>query len=224
MTEHLSDLQLDGIRLTKASPEAQAHLSSCARCQARQAELTEDQEAFLSRFNPAQLAAQTIQRRDTAHRPGWRRWSWPVLPAGLAVAAALFFVRPQPELRTKGDNPSLEVFLVTAAGPTPMRSAVAPNAHLAVRVLTDRPRYVRLLWQSEPKGWQALYPDQGAESWSIKEPTWLAREVVLDGDPQAEALGVVLCASPVGHDEAAERLRRPEQGECTTQVVQITKR
>lgn len=224
MSKHLSDLDLDAMRLGVQEPEAIAHLQGCEICQARQHILTREAEDFAQRFNPAGLAAQTLAQPSPT-RPWWRRLAWVSAPLVAVSALLLLTVTPNGErLRTKGGPSPVEVFVVTEQGPKPMPAAVAPGARLAVRINPGQRRQVRLLWGPKGGPWQALYPNAAAPSWKTKGPSWLSQEVVLDGETAPEQLRVVLCTQPVSHAQALDLIREVAQPGCALHTVDVVKR
>lgn len=223
MSHHLSDLDLDALRLGAGGPEAHTHVQACDVCQARQSTLTREAEDFAQRFNPAGLAAQTLAELPT-QRPWWRRLTWLAAPLAAAAAVVFLVVIPDaPQLRTKGGPSPVEVFIVTAQGPKPMPATVAPDARLGVRLNPGQARQVRLLWGSRAGQWQALYPAADAPSWHTKGPTWLSQEVVLDGETAPEKLGVVFCETRVSHKQALELLRAGTGPGCKVHTVDVVK-
>ncbi len=223
MSQHLSDLDLDAMRLGAAAPEAIEHLQGCETCQGRQHALTREAEDFAQRFNPAGLAVQTLAQTPPP-RPWWRRLAWVSAPLAAVTALLLVVVMPdEPGLRTKGSPSPVEVFVVTEQGPKPMSATVAPGARLAVRINPGKARQVRLLWGPKRGPWQALYPDAAAPSWQTKGPSWLSQEVVLDGETAPERLQVVLCRQPVSHAQALDLIRDVARSGCALHFVDVVK-
>lgn len=218
MSEHLSDLALDAIR-RGGSREGAEHVASCPACQARQAALAGEDEAFIRSFVPAQLAVATLARAER-RRPRWR-W-WPVVPLAVAAAAAMFVLAPRDTLRTKGDGAVLAVFLRDGAQTVAVDGPVDARAHLAVQV--KGPGFARVLWSSSPDVWEPLFPTPGASAWAVESSSWLPNEVVLDGAPQDERIGAVVCPEAPAEDAAAAMLAGAEPGECRVQWVTIEKR
>lgn len=145
----------------------------------------------------------------------------------MAAAGFLLIAVPPDGVRPKGEDAQLELFLRTEAGVVGVTGAVEADAHLAVRVRPPARRFVRLLWESEPHRWGALYPREGDAAWLVRRATWLEREVVLDGAPEPERLGAVLCEEEVDHGEAVALLMR-ESGEvrngCRVEILPVLKR
>jgi len=223
MSQHLSDLDLDAMRLGAGAAEAVDHLQGCETCQARQHTLTREAEDFAQRFNPAGLAAQTLAQSPRP-RPWWRRLAWASAPLAAMAALLLMVVMPsETELRTKGGPSPVEVFVVTEQGPKPMPATVAPGARLAVRNNPGETRQVRLLWGLKRGPWQALYPDDAAPSWQTKGPAWLSQEVVLDGETAPERLQVVMCRQPVSHSQALALIGNVAQAGCALHSVDVVK-
>jgi len=226
MSGHASDLMLDALRLGKAAHGVADHVASCAACQSRRAELDVQAQAFLARFDLPGLAADAAMRAEREPRPSrWRIFA--PLITGLALMM-IFVFRPvapvvDDQVRLKGAAPLIEVHLA-GQPPVPVRGNVAADAHLAVRVNPGaRARFVRLLWESSPGDWGALYPNADEDAWKLEAAAWLAREVVLDGANEAEQLGAVECALPVSHVEAMEILRGLARADCTSLAVPIVK-
>lgn len=221
MTTHLSDMELDALRLGEANAEAAAHLSSCEACAARRDELANAAASFAADFDPVNLAVETIGRADPP-APWWRRWEIGLL-LPVAAAAALMLI-PEPTTRTKGDNPPIEVFVLEGETPKPMRGPVDPHARLAVRLDPGGAAFVRILWESTPDDRAALYPAQDGDAWMVNEKTWLAREVRLDGATTDERLIAVLCEAPFTHERALAIAAGDAAKRCRQFAVPVTKR
>lgn len=220
MSEHLSDLDLDALRIGAGRDELRAHLESCPACQARQASLTAAADDFAARFNPAGLAAQTLEA--TGARPHRAAW-WPAL--GLVAAAGLVVgVWPRPdEVRAKGGAEAVELHVKAPGGVTRVRGPVPRDAALGVRVHVDAPASVRVLWMTPPETWQALYPPAERPAWPVEAPTWLPHALKLDGAPQTEQLGVVICDAAVAHPEAVHVLEGQRRAGCRAEVLEVAK-
>ena len=230
MNTHASDHQLDGLRLGIDDPAVRAHLATCPHCQARQATLEADASAFLSTFQLPQLARDAVARVEARRGPLARLLAWRprlVLPAAMTLAASaaalLFALTPEDHVRAKGGAAQLEAFVLTAEGRAPLAGPVAPDARLAVKVTRAGPRFVRLLWESAPGRWDALYPGEDGAPWRIDGAAWLEREVVLDGAPAPERLGGVFCEAPVDHAAAVRFLRGEARAGCTLEAIVVVK-
>jgi hypothetical protein len=225
MSEHLSDLVLDALRI--GSPEVSAaereHAAGCPRCQDRGEALAREAAAFTQRFEPAGLAAEALER--AARRTSARRW-WPALVPvfAAAAAAAIAVVVAKPELRSKGDQELVELYVLDGERRELMSGPVAKDARLAVRIAPERPRLVRILWGSAPGRWAALYPQAEAGPWAVLAPSWLEREVILDGAPEPERLAVVACEQTVDHAAAVKMLESKVRSDCTIAEVRVIKR
>lgn len=238
MSEHLSDLVLDALRIgaPPVSGEDRAHLLSCAACRARQQALDEDAANFQQRFDLPGLAADALMR---ASQPSpWRSFSWlrfpwlrfrwlrfAFVPAAVAAAVLLVVVLRPPQIRTKGAaSAHVEVFVIDGDARRAIDGPVARDARLAVRVVAAGPEHVRILWGSEPDRFDALYPEERAMAWAIEGPSWLEREVVLDGAREPELLGVVACEDEVSHAEALTALAAGAREGCVVETVEVKKR
>lgn len=237
--EHLSDLELDRLRISQERPPV--HLDSCPRCQGRFEALLKAQDEFRARYSEGALIGDLQQRMD-AKKP--RRWIalWvPALAAAAALAAVVVLVPGPQSIRPKGDGVLLEVFVLQPeGGRAPLEGPIAPGSRLAVRLAPKQRSAVRLLWGSEPRStrgasagpgpddrpkvWAALYPDERAPSWMLAEPAWLEREVVLDDAREDEELAVVACTESVDHRGAAAMLDGRVRPDCTIARVRIEKR
>lgn len=225
--EHLSDLELDALRLGElpgdASALAEAHLGACPACQARRAALDASAADFAQRFVPAALAAETLARAET-QRPWWRQRLAVWVPAAASAVAAVLLLSPVDAVRTKGAGGAVEVFVLDGDTPRSLSGPVPAGARLAVRVSPGpAPAWARLYWRST-EGVAPLHPAPDAAAWALTTPTWLEREVVLDDAPGPEALVAVLCAAPVSDDEARAVMDDEERAGCRRDVVAITKR
>lgn len=219
MSEHLSDLQLDALRISRGHD---VHLDSCPSCQARQTTLDTAAAKFAERFDPVGLAASALSQAET--RKNRRYFVW-LAPLAAAAAVMLVVSLPQsPELRSKGAGSLVELFVLEGETRLPMNEAVDPRARLAVQLSPSGARETRILWSSAPERWDALYPEQDARAWKIEGPTWLDRQVVLDGAPEDEELGVVACTAPVAHEEAIGMLETSARADCELARVKIRKR
>jgi hypothetical protein len=220
MNAHLSDLQLDALRIER---RADAHLDSCPLCQARKSTLDQDAALFAERFNPAGLAASALATFET--KPKKRPFFVWLAPLAAVAAVAVLFLLPQPpSLRNKGDAVLAEVFVLEGETRVLLEKPVDPRARLAVRLTAEGPRFARILWSSAPESWDALYPLEDAAAWKIDGATWLDRQVVLDGAPETEALGAVACKEPVTHPEAIGMLTSSAREDCTISTVKVEKR
>ena len=215
MSEHLSDLALDALRIQGGED---AHLVSCARCQARREALDTDAAAFVRRFSLPGLAADAIAQSEKKPRR-----TWLFVPAILTAAAAMFLVFRPGTIRTKGPG-GVEVYVLDGDDKQRMGGPVDANARLAIRVSVETARHVRLLWESTPGDFGALYPSVDARAWVLEAPTWLHREVVLDGALGPERLGVVSCEGAIDHPAAAALLRGDSREDCVVEWISILKR
>ena len=234
--EHLSDLELDALRLSEAGvvtcaarselERANAHLQTCARCAARRDALSEDEAAFFDRFSPAGLAASTLEARAQP------KWSWPRVAPALAAAAVLMVVALPAgmrlsrtgTLRSKGAPDLVEVFRLSSSGdlePLGGLGRVSGGAPLVVYIHPplNRP-FVRLFWSEAPDTFDALYPSAEAEAWQVSGRTRLPWRVELEGPAGRERLVVVFCRASPSHDEALVAIRggRPD---CEVQSREV---
>ncbi|MEO1234537.1 MAG: hypothetical protein AAFZ18_37160 [Myxococcota bacterium] len=219
--EHLSDLILDALRRGRGDV-GRGHLESCPRCQARQAELAEADRAFEARFVPAALATETL----TAAQKSRSGWPWPV-PALAAVASAvalLLWLGPEtPEVRRKGSQSLFELYVLEGDQRYPAGDAVDALAHLEVRVRS--PGFAQVLWGAADGGWTALFPAPGDAPWSVPVGgASLPREVILDGAPETERIGVVVCTTAMAAREAREVLEGRRRSDCQTDQRELRKR
>ncbi len=219
MSEHLSDLELDQIRLGHGTPEIESHLSGCAICQSRREILLASANEFAGEQNIEALVDKTLQAAP--RQRGRRHWARPVVAATAAVmlAAAAFVLAPD-TTRTKGARNEVELFLVDAHGnPTKMPQTVPDNAQLSVRVTTASTRYVRLLWKSEPNETDALYPSTEEPAWRIHKSTWLPHRITIEAGHGSEYLKAVVCDSDISHRQALAELDKPSR--CELQNIEV---
>ncbi len=223
MSEHLSDLALDALRLGQAPEAVQAHLKDCPRCQARSAELERAAALFRERFEVSGLAAEALAAAAKAPSVPW--WRRALVPGMAALATTLVVVISlQDNLRTKGAASEVELFVLSGQSRTLLEAAVDPRAHLALSVTPQGLRNVRILWSERPGQWSALAPEATAPAWEVRGPTWLDREIVLDGATEPETLGYVLCTSAVDHDAAVRMLTDAPRADCRMGMIQVLKR
>lgn len=225
MSEHLSDLALDALRLGQAPEGAAGHLQGCPRCQARSAELERDALLFRQRFQVEGLAAEALAAASKAPPiPWWRRALWPSTGAAAAATLLIALVTAQDNLRTKGGGSEVELFVLSGQTKTLLAGAVDPQAHLALSVRAEGPRQVRVLWSEQPGQWTALAPEAEAPAWQVRGPSWLEREIVLDGAPEPETLGYVVCEATVDHAAAVRMLSEAPRADCQVGTIRILKR
>ncbi|MCC7380354.1 MAG: hypothetical protein IT384_00885 [Deltaproteobacteria bacterium] len=222
MSEHLSDLDLDGLRLGVAGPAVdRAHLDGCLHCRQRSAALAASAEDFARRFEPAGLAADALARAE--RQP--RRWMlWPPVLAGAAVAASLAVVGLQVNLRSKGAASLLEVYQLEGQERRAIQGPVPKDARLAVRMSAGERRRIRLLWSPAAGKFQALAPAEQEAPLELLGPTWLDREIALDGAPEPEALIAVACTAPFDHRRALELAAGEDDPDCQVERIEIEKR
>jgi hypothetical protein len=217
MSEHLSDLALDAIRLGRGD---RSHLDTCAICQARAA-ILESEAAKFATLDHAALIDDALARPKV--QPIDRRSL--LVPLALAAAASLLYVAlPSEGLRPKGAGAKASLHVLVDGGPAAIRGPLGDGDRLALQLAPPSPSLVRILWWSAPDGWRPLYPEQMELAWHIAEPTWLDREVVLDGASGTEAAGVVFCRDPVTHTEARTMLEGAPREDCTIERIEVQKR
>jgi hypothetical protein len=152
----------------------------------------------------------------------------PALAGAVAAALIVWLGIPRaaddPTLRSKGSGALVELFTLNGDEKTPVTGAIPALSNLAARVAPRALSHVRILWSSTPDRWDALYPDEGEDAWTIAGPSWLDRSIVLDGALQPETLGVVSCAAPVDHAGATALLRGAAREGCRVERMRIDKR
>lgn len=222
MTEHLSDLQLDAHRLGRGDDGVSSHLLACEACRAREVLLSEQAEAFGRRYDPAQLAAATLEKATPQVRAGRFR-----IPAVLLAAAAalVLFLRLEPEgVRKKGDDRWLRIHQRGPSGPVALEGPISAGAKLLLELRPEGPRWVRLFSASGEGPLVALYPEAEGPAWRLEGPDWLDREVVVDDAPGPERLTAVACEGNFGHTEALTMLRTRVRDDCVVEKVVLEKR
>lgn len=220
MNEHLSDLALDGIRLGRN--EGREHLDGCEVCQSRQAELAAADEGFDARFVPAQLAVATLTAAE-AQSPRWPIWRFGFVSAGLAAVALLIVALPEDDLRTKGGGALFSLFHRVGGERVAVGPTVERKARLELRA--EATGYLRVFWGTEAGEWTQLFPPAAAESWRVARPaTWLPREVELDGAPETERIGVVVCETDVALAAARALLGGESRAGCRAAQKELRKR
>ena len=221
MKEHLSDLELDGLRLDPAAgpAERRVHLEGCPRCQARSGELSAAATQFLAQHQLPGLAAEAMTRSQAQRS---LRWLPIPIAVGVALASALLVLRgpTTDELRANGDGAWVEVYVVRGGDRVPLPPVVPLGASLAVRLSPPARSEVRILWRTAA-GWEALFPAEDAPAWVVDAPTWLERSIDLDQDPAPETLGVIACRAPISTDDARAMLEATEPRADCRRLKQI---
>ncbi len=219
MSEHLSDLELDQLRLGHGTKEIERHLSDCAICQSRREILIASAEEFAGEQNIEALVDKTLQAAP--RQPRRRHWARPVAAASAAVmlAAAAFLFAPD-TTRTKGGGDEVELFMVDANGdPAKLPKVVPDNAQLSVRVTTASTRFVRLLWKSKPNKTDALYPSSEAPAWRIHKSTWLPHKITIKAAQSSEYLQAVVGGRDISHRQALAEVDKPTR--CEVQSIEV---
>jgi hypothetical protein len=193
-----SDLALEKLLLDPASTTLQPHLTACARCQARLAEMRQQGEDFHRFVFPATVGA---IEEAAARRASWSlaRWLAP-LPALAAAAAIVLLARPSepPEgyLGPKGGNSmGLAVFLHGTGGIHPARDGEVVPASSSVRFKVRPARPCRLWVLSVDAAGQVsrIFPTEGEGGVEVVRTTELPGGAVLDGQAGPERF-LALCA------------------------------
>ncbi|MGK0362656.1 MAG: hypothetical protein ACI9U2_004977 [Bradymonadia bacterium] len=225
---HLSDLQLDALGAGITDASVTLHLETCAQCAARNFALQAERDAFADRYDPQALARASLSRR----RPR-RRWFIGGLTLAASAAALFLLVRAPVDLpteRVKGASEP-QLFVVEASDdpspsdPRAIAGAVPPNSHLRLRFDPAGRRYVRVLWAGPDGHLSGLHPLASEPALSMDAgagPRWLDHVLELDAEPRDEALLIVLCDTPMDHDEAIRRVEAP--GSCAVTRVPVEKR
>lgn len=193
-----SDLALEKLLLDPASSALEPHLSGCARCQARLAEMKRQGEDFLRYVFPATVGA---VEEAAARRRSWSLLSWIApLPALAAAAAIVLMVGPGTPpsdwIATKGGNSmGLAVFLQGGGGIHPARDGEAVPATSSVRFKVRPARPCRLWVLSVDAAGQVsrIFPTEGEGGVEVVRTTELPGGAVLDGQPGPERF-LALCA------------------------------
>lgn len=238
---HLHDLAIEDVLDGGDSPEAAAHLRTCALCRQRLA------AADAVQLPPLQLSQQrTIpttaitQGPDTgrarpANQPLGR---WLTLATAAIAAAALLLVAPrvrQPDpdrddgFNVRGSKVSLRVYRDEGASSRRLRSGdtIATGDRLGFRV-QHRAGHLMVLGidaRSEP---YLCYPQQGGgvsvEVPPSPAPRTLPEAIRMDHTAGPERLVALLCSDPFTLDEAAEALQHgePPRG-CSASEITVVK-
>lgn len=211
----VSDLAFDRLALGELSAEEQgtltAHLAGCADCAAARARLDEDRDLFAREAAIANLAAEALMR--ATRRPP-RRWQWLVAPLGLlAAGAAAFalFVKPAPEMRTKGEF-SLSSYVLhpesATAGVLHLGEPLHPGDRVQFRYSGGQAGHLAIV-AVDARGEVSVYYPPGALAAPVAAGTDLALDsaVELDGTLGREVILGVRCerAIPVSEVVGAAR-------------------
>jgi len=213
--ECVSDLSLDRLALGEVGPQEQAtltaHLAVCPDCAAASTRLGEDRALFAREAAIANLAADAAMR--AASRPR-RRWPWLVAPLGLLAAGATaftLFVKPVPELRTKGEF-SLSSYVLhpesATAGALHLGEPLHPGDRVQFRYNGGKAGHLAIV-AVDATGDVAVYYPPGAVAAPVAAGTDLPLDsaVELDGTLGREVIVGVRCerAIPVAEIAAAAR-------------------
>ncbi len=203
MDEHVSHLQLDGLRLNALPADelaqVRSHVGGCDHCRATADAIEASAAAFATEFRPAQLASDTL---DRASKRRWSSWWAPRLqPLASAAAVALVVVTavsmwPTDSTRIKGAGAPAELFV----GEQSVRGAVPVGSTLRLRFDPGEATFVQLWWRD---GGGALTPLAAPMTAATPGARWLDRPIELDDDPRSEALLVLMCRVPVDDPRGA---------------------
>jgi hypothetical protein len=224
----LSDLVLDRIVAGElAEATAAPHLTTCASCRDRLAELRTAQESFVVdelRVRAAQAQVQT-QEQPRARR---RSVVWAGSSVGaLAAAAALLLLwrptpEPEPTVRLKGGF-ALELIARHRDGRVEQvlpGGALAPGEAIRFRVSSDEPGYLGVIGIDAAGNVTAYSPADGlTRSLAAGRQQLLEGSIILDETLGPERVIAALCKKPVdvgtlvaaGKRALAQARRDPKQ-------------
>lgn len=203
MSAHLSSFLLDQLALGALSAdvaaEAAAHLASCERCRADQAQAEEARARFTRDVMPRTLPA--IKGRLSPPR---RRLWWALAPALAAACALVFVLRPrppeEPEYSEKG-APSLSVFAKHAGQVQPVGDGAQLHPGDAVRFVLHPSGLPYVIVASvDGKGDATVYHPFGGDRSAEVPPSGrveLPGSVVLDETPGPERVFALFSRAPL---------------------------
>ena len=190
----LSDLQLDRLVAGELAAEvARAHLSSCAACRARVAELRRELAAF-DVPAPWQAAPAPARARRS------RRWIGAGALATFAAAAGLVLMLvhapPPPPVRLKGGL-VLELVARRSSGAVELvlpGAPLAPGDAVRFRVSSDRAGYLAIVGIDAARAVTPYAPADGdARAFGPARDALLDGSIILDETLGAERVVALLC-------------------------------
>jgi hypothetical protein len=242
----LSALQLDELALRGGSD---AHLASCARCQADADELAAVRAEFRPRPDAIVL------------RAPWRRWWWMVVPAAVAAALALVYLQPAglqpaglqpaglqpaglqpaglqpaglrpattPDLGVKGSEPTLRVFANHAGDVFSVHDGTRLVAGDRIRFVVEPAGmpYVLIASIDSTGAATVYYPYGGIASAAIPpaERSELPGSIILDAAPGPERVFAMFSDAPIASAAVLDQLRqvgtRGSSAIWTQQALQV---
>ncbi len=193
MTRCPSDLELEAYLLDAEHSRAAAHVETCARCQARLAEMRRVGDEFRRVVYPATVDA-VVERSRGGRRS--RRWLVALAPVAAAAAAAAFLLLgPSGDyVGVKGGELALAVFVAGPDGARGVADGATIPANAALRFQV-RPAHSCRLWlvSVDASGQVSrLYPPAGDEAAAVAAPGGpLPGGAILDGRPGPERIFAV---------------------------------
>jgi hypothetical protein len=235
----LSDLTLDGLRLSElsldASEAALAHLAHCARCQHRSNELANSVSALSQELPPLDAVLQA-GRAVNVHRPTSirqpARW-WAPVAVALSAAAAVILLLGGPEERAeeiglKGTGAALDLFVQRGAQVFRwQQQPLHPGDQVRYAFRVAEPMHVVVL-SRDGRGAVSQYFPEAARSWALEAGESLSQTATeLDDTLGNETLWAVFCRASFTAESFVVQLERDAtltstQG-CTMQHLEFRK-
>lgn len=223
---HPSSLDLDALALDALAGDDRArvrsHVDACPACAAELAARGAEGEAFGRSVLPRTLPALRARIEAPAR---WRRWRWSLIPAAVAVAAAvLFALRPlepprPPDGRVEQAGPvlavkggiSFRVFASRGGEVFPVRDgvALAPADRIRFAVSSGAHRHL-LIASVDGSGAATVYYPYGGDRSGPIEPgraVELPSSIVLDDAPGPERVFALFSSEPIEAAAVVARLR-----------------
>jgi hypothetical protein len=205
-----SELALERHLLEPEGSAVRHHVTSCARCTARLAEMRRQGEEFQRYVFPA-----TIEAVEAAARPNrWRLVRWLSLgPVAVGAAVALLLVLrpaapPDEYVGTKGGL-GLSVFVRDGAAVRAVRDGerVAADAALRFRVRTATDCRLWILSLDASGKVSRLYPAEGTGGAPVTGAAEIPGGAILDGQAGPERIFAVCTPTPSRWKDLAVRLK-----------------
>lgn len=227
---HASDLALDLLLDGDAPAGLEAHLQSCAACQARLDAASAHDAALPILPDFARPSSAATYREPTAANRPWM-WTSVLLAAAVALFAATAVLQPADDgIRVKGSSVLLQVFKDEGDSSARLRDGdqVSPGDRLGFRLRQRRAGHVMIIGVDQLDEPYLCFP-QSEEGDSIEltaasEPRALPEAIRMDDTRGEELLVAIVCDAPFTYEAMAQRVvddRIPD--DCVTDSLTLEK-